>query len=165
MKRSTTINPASGVNTLTKTVAILTAALCCQPDAALSAETIIATTPVAATLQTAAAGNTSGNLLQVIGSLVLVLALVFFASCAIKKFGLRTLSPELPIRVIGSVSIGSNQRIMVIEAGESWIVLGVSPQQITTITTLPRQESSSASKPNFSAWLQQTIEKRHVKEP
>ena len=132
---------------------------------AASASAPVAIPPMPPMPTTSTASSATSNLLQVSLSLTLVLALLFFASWAFKRFGAGTLHANLPVRVIGAISIGNNQRIMVLEAGESWIVLGVTPQQISTITTLPRQESSIESRPNFSAWLQQSLEKYHVKKP
>jgi flagellar protein FliO/FliZ len=159
-----TATPASVIATTAMASAPAITPLPASAAAASSANTgsVLTTTPH---LRDVSSINTSapGNLLQVIVSLMLVLGVLFAASWAVKKWGIRGIASGLPVRIIGAISIGSNQRIVVLEAGESWIVLGVTPQQISTITTLPKQESSSASKPDFSAWLHQSLEKYHVK--
>jgi flagellar protein FliO/FliZ len=115
--------------------------------------------------------NTTGGLAQITISLLVVVGLLIGLSVLFKKFGLNRIANGLPFKVIGAVAIGTNQRLMVIEVGEEWIVLGVTPQQITTITTMPRQENmiSSGSGPdgkaNFSTWMQSALEKYHAKKP
>ena len=114
--------------------------------------------------------NASGNLLQVTVSLVLVLGLIIAISIGFKKFGINRMQSNLPVKVIGAISVGNNQRIMVLEAGDEWLVLGITPQNITTLTALPRQENPVSAdpannQPNFSAWMQATLEKYHAKKP
>lgn len=114
---------------------------------------------------------TSGSLVQITVSLLVVVGLLIGLSVLFKKFGMNRLSGQLPFKVIGAVTIGNNQRLMVIEIGEEWIVLGVTPQHISTIISMPRQELSSGSnngentKANFSAWMQSALEKYHAKKP
>jgi flagellar protein FliO/FliZ len=112
----------------------------------------------------------SGSLIQITLSLLLVVGLLIGLSVVFKKFGMNRITSQLPFKVIGAMAIGNNQRLMVIEVGEEWIVLGVTPQQITTITSMPRQESTKGSgggdpKVNFSAWMQSALEKYHAKKP
>jgi len=70
-------------------------------------------------------------------------------------------------KIIGGVSVGSRERVMVIEVADQWIVVGVAPGRVNTLATMPRQEhtpaagSAHAHAGNFSAWLKQTIEKRN----
>ncbi len=114
--------------------------------------------------------SSAGGLIQITFSLLVVVALLIGLSILFKKFGLNRISNSLPIKVVGAVSIGNNQRLVVIEVGEEWILLGVTPQQITTITNMPRQESGGGSnngenRVNFSTWMQSALEKYHAKKP
>ena len=72
----------------------------------------------------------------------------------------------------GALNLGGRERILVVEVGEQWIVVGASPGRINTLATLPRQEGSvgtgasggqAVSAPGFSEWLKQTIDKRNAK--
>ena len=110
----------------------------------------------------------SVNLAQITLSLLLVVSLLIGASVLFKKFGLNRVinGGTLPIKVIGSTSLGTNQRLVVIEVGDQWIVLGVTPQQITTITSLPKQETpvgTTQPKPPFANWMQSALEKYNAK--
>jgi len=111
----------------------------------------------------------AGNLTQITLSLLLVVGLLIFGSFMFKKFGMNKFNSPFPVKVIGAISVGNNQRLVVIEVGEDWIVLGVTPQQISTIATMPRKETPPGSglgdKINFSTWMQSALEKYHAKKP
>ncbi len=111
----------------------------------------------------------AGNLTQITLSLLLVVGLLIFGSFLFKKFGMTPFNRPFPVKVIGAVSVGNNQRIVVIEVGEEWIVLGVTAQQISTITSMPRKEipdgAAMGDKIKFSTWMQSALEKYHAKKP
>jgi len=110
----------------------------------------------------------SVNLMKITLSLLLIVGLMIGFAVLAKKFGLnRIQSGPFPVKVIGAISIGTNQRLMVIEVGEEWLLLGVTPQQITTITSMPRQEMPAAGVPGqqFSSWMQSALEKYNAKKP
>ncbi len=106
---------------------------------------------------------TSGKLIQIAVSLILIALVAVGGTVLLKKLGVNRLSNSFPVKVIGAVAIGPNQRIMVIEVEDKWIVLGVTPHQISTITDFPRQESAgdfgAGVKPNLPVWLQNTVDK------
>ena len=56
---------------------------------------------------------------------------------------------------------------MVVEVGDTWLVVGVAPGSVNALMTLPRGEIHSAATPglnaSFAASLQQMIGKRRVK--
>lgn len=108
--------------------------------------------------------------MQITLSLLLVVAILIGFSVLFKKFGLNRInSGAFPVKVIGAMAIGNNQRLMMIEVGDQWLLLGVTSQQITTLTTMPRQATAPAAdgidKTNFSAWMQSALEKYHAKKP
>lgn len=115
--------------------------------------------------------TSSGSLLRITVSLLLVVGALVGVSVLFKKFGMNRITNQFPVKVIGAVSIGNNQRLMMIEVGEEWILLGVTTQQINTIATMPRQEPVSnangiaAGKANFASWMQTALEKYNAKKP
>lgn len=111
---------------------------------------------------------TAGNLLQVVLGLIVVLGLMAAAAWLLKRFGAARMASGAPVRIIGGVAVGSRERIMVVEVADQWIVVGVAPGRISTLSTMPRQESATAPEATpaaktFSAWLRQTVEKRNAK--
>ena len=55
---------------------------------------------------------------------------------------------------------GARERILLVEVGDSWLVVGVVPGQIKTLHTLPKGElpAVSGDKP-FGQWLKQISER------
>ncbi|CAL62037.1 Putative flagellar protein FliO [Herminiimonas arsenicoxydans] len=117
---------------------------------------------------TAAAANTStaGNLLQVTLGLLVVLGLMAAAAWMLRRFTGAKGSSAANIKIIGGVSVGNRERVVVVEIADQWIVVGVAPGRVNALSTMPRQETpvitDAPPAKNFSSWLAQTIEKRNV---
>jgi flagellar protein FliO/FliZ len=115
---------------------------------------------------TASPPTSAGSFFQVLLGLIFVLALMGAAAWSLKKFGVAKLAGNAAVKIIGGVSVGSRERVMLIEVGEQWIVIGVAPGQVTALSTMPKQAiASTMDTPplakNFSNWLKQTIDKRN----
>jgi flagellar protein FliO/FliZ len=115
-------------------------------------------------------GSSAGNLLQTILALCFVLALLGALAWFLKRYGPRQAGGSAQLRLVGALSLGGRERIIVVEVGDQWIVVGASPGRVNALATLPRQESAPAqlsphqpSAPNFAEWLKQTIDKRNAK--
>lgn len=111
---------------------------------------------------------TAGSFFQVVLGMAVVLALMAAAAWALKRFGAVRPAGAANIRIVGGVSVGGRERVLVIEAADQWIVVGVAPGRVNALATLPRQESAelpteTPGAKNFSAWLRQTMEKRNVR--
>jgi len=69
------------------------------------------------------------------------------------------------MRVIGGVALGPRERIVLLEVGEEWLVIGIVPGQIRTLHRLAKGDliseggTSSADRP-FAQWLQNISERR-----
>jgi flagellar protein FliO/FliZ len=124
-------------------------------------------------LPQAAPGPSAGSLVQTIFALVLVLALLAALAWAAKRYGPRVAGNSANLRMIGALNIGGRERIMVIEVGDQWIVVGASPGRVNALATMPRGDAGAnasatlaghtPSASNFSDWLKQTIDKRNAK--
>jgi flagellar protein FliO/FliZ len=121
----------------------------------------------AADTAVAASNVAPGSLVRIVVSLVVVVGLMIFLALLFKKFGLNRMQSAFPVKVIGAISVGNNQRIMIIEVGEEWLVLGVTPHSISTLTSMLRQEDTnsivSVDNPNLPAWMKGAFEKYSVK--
>lgn len=111
--------------------------------------------------------SAAGSLLQVFIGLVAVLLLIAGTAWVAKRFGVTQGGSSGLLRVISSASVGTRERVVVVEVGESWLVVGVAPGSVNALMTLPRGETQSAAAPglnaSFAASLQQMIGKRRVK--
>lgn len=116
------------------------------------------------------AGPSAGNLLQTIFALTLVLALLGAMVWFMKRFGPQAAAGAAQMRTVGALSLGGRERVIVIEVGDQWIVVGASPGRINALATMPKQETAPggpavlANGPasgTFAEWLKQTIDKRN----
>ena len=118
----------------------------------------------------------AGNLMQTILSLMLVLAMLAGLAWLLKRFGPRAQAGAGGLRIVGALNLGGRERIMVVEVGDQWIVVGASPGRVNALATMPKQESAAPGAPlqaslhphnpsasSFSEWLKQTIDKRNAK--
>jgi flagellar protein FliO/FliZ len=128
--------------------------------------------PLAMTIPTPAASTASagGGLLQTTFALLFVLALMLGAAWFLKRFGPKNFGGgNSNVKLVGSLSVGTRERILVVEVGEQWIVVGASPGRMNALATMPRQESSEPAATvgvptaNFAEWFKQTIDKRNGK--
>ena len=68
-------------------------------------------------------------------SLLMVLALIIICAFVLKRFNLAQQGVS-QLKVITSLSLGSKERVVVIQAGEQQLLLGVTAQQVTLIERL-----------------------------
>jgi flagellar protein FliO/FliZ len=119
----------------------------------------------------APAPSATGSLMQTTLALLFVLALLVGLAWFLKRFGPKNFGGGgNTVRLVGALSVGARERILVVEVGEQWIVVGASPGRMNALSTMPRQEiSDSTPAPaglqgaNFAEWFKQTIEKRNGK--
>lgn len=109
-------------------------------------------------------GLSAGMMLQTGIGLLVVFGLLFLAAFLLRKFGSgRSFGGTGPLRVVGGLMISTRERIVVLEVGEVWLVVGIGPGQIRTLHTMQKGEialSSNDEKP-FGQWLKQMIERKN----
>lgn len=72
------------------------------------------------------------------------------------------------LRVVAATAVGARERVVVVEVGETWLVLGVAPGRVTPLSQLPRQELSGALPPaaaggDFAVWLKKVMDRRNAR--
>jgi flagellar protein FliO/FliZ len=119
------------------------------------------------------AGAAAGSLLQTIFALCVVLGLLAVLAWAMKRYGPKAAGGSAHVRMVGGLNLGGRERIIVVEVGEQWIVVGASPGRVNALATMPRQGDAAATlaastdaqpRPasSFGEWLKQTIDKRNA---
>ncbi|HRF03289.1 flagellar biosynthetic protein FliO [Accumulibacter sp.] len=109
-------------------------------------------------------GLSLATMLQTVVGLAVVIAILFLAAYFLRQFnGGRGFGSNGPMRVVGGLIIGSRERIVLVEVGDTWLVVGLVPGQIRTLHTLPKGElpSSGDGEKPFSKWLQQIAERKN----
>lgn len=110
----------------------------------------------------------SSGLFQLVFGLVIVLGLMAVAAWALKYFGVKQTFGSTNVRIIGGVNVGTRERILIVEAADQWIVVGVTPGCINALATMPKQEivpttDIASGVRTFPEWLKRTLEKRNEK--
>jgi flagellar protein FliO/FliZ len=125
-----------------------------------------------AVLQPMTAGPAAGSLLQTIFALCLVLGLLAVLAWFMKRYGPKAQAGSAHVKLVGALNLGGRERIIVVEVGDQWIVVGASPGRVNALATMPRQpgtDNAAMLHPHqppassFGEWLKQTIDKRNAK--
>ncbi len=106
--------------------------------------------PQAAYAQSAATPVTGMG--QMLFGLAVVIALVFAAAWIARRIGLGVPRHDATpmLRRIAAMPVGPRERIMIVEAGAAWLVVGVTAQTIQTLHTLPKGELPDLPVSNFA---------------
>ncbi|MDM0002145.1 flagellar biosynthetic protein FliO [Variovorax sp. J22P240] len=106
--------------------------------AVLPVHAVLPTVPSPAAEAAAPVVGASG-LLQAGLGMVVVLGLIFLCAWLARRFGLQRFGGGHVVKVVSSSNVGQRERVVVVEVGATWLVLGVTPTQINTLHTLPAQ--------------------------
>lgn len=109
------------------------------------AQTPAAPAGATSTAATAAAGGPS--LLPMILVLLLVLALIPLSMWVLKRLGAGGAASVAGMKVVATLPLGPRERLVVVEAGERWLVLGVTPSAVNRVGTLPKGALPTAATP------------------
>lgn len=111
---------------------------------------------------------TSGSILQVIFSLLLVLAAVVVVAWVLKRINQPLQGAGNALKVISGVAVGQRERIVLVEVNDTWLVVGVAPGQVNALHTMPKGQLPTTPRMQngddnkFQGWLKQMMEKRNV---
>ena len=128
--------------------------------------TALAADPVAAAPVPASASPVL-DMFKVLFGLIVVLAVLAGILWLMKRTGLGQAHGGGAVKIVGGVSVGNRERVLVVEVADQWIVVGVAPGSVNALASLPRQEqfAQAAAQPQagqFAAWLKQKIDKRNA---
>ncbi|HFE38216.1 MAG TPA: flagellar biosynthetic protein FliO [Gammaproteobacteria bacterium] len=86
------------------------------------------------------------SLLKVSGGLFLVIIAIFGAAWAYRRYGNMTPIANDALRVIGGVSMGQKERVVLMQVGEEQVLLGVTPGRIQRLHVLKKNIEIPAEK-------------------
>ena len=128
--------------------------------------------------ETAVASPTA-SLIKTIFGLMVVLAVMAAIAWAVKRVTPGKGSMQSVARIVGGVSVGSRERVVVIEVADRWLVVGVAPGQVNAIANLdivdgglpiseptnpiPGSQALAAKGQAFAGWLKKSLEKSQDK--
>jgi|GEM_PF-431397 len=114
------------------------------------------------------AAVSTGSVLQVIVSLLLVLAAVVMVAWVLKRINLPQQGSGNALKVISGVAVGQRERVVLVEVNDTWLVVGVAPGQVNALHSMPKgsipTQSNNAGNPSndFQSWMKKMMEKRNA---
>ncbi len=84
--------------------------------------------------------STSPSLAPLLALFVLVLALIPASVWLLKRLNPAQATSHTGLRIVSQLPLGPRERVVVLEAGERWLLLGVTATSIQRIGTLPKGE-------------------------
>lgn len=105
---------------------------------ALPAAAALPTVPTPAAEPASSYG--AAGLLQTGLGLAVVLALVFLCAWVVRRVGLQQHGTGQLVKVVASTMVGPRERVVVVEVGDAWLVLGVTPGQVRSLHSMPAQD-------------------------
>jgi len=121
--------------------------------------TLFGSKPPVAPVQTGA--DPFSNLIQVSVGLFVVIGLIVAIAWFTRRFGNLQVAGKGHLRVVGGLTLGAKERVVLIQVGSEQIVLGVAPGRVEKIHVLenliPVEDSHSLSKNSFAVKLSDLI--------
>lgn len=110
-----------------------------------------------------ASSDLGGSLLQLVLGLGGVLALLVASLWLLKKLVVQRSDGGM-LRVISGTAVGTRERVVIVEVGTTWLVLGVAPGRVSALAEIPRQ-SIPTPEPGtvatgFPEWLKKLSQKK-----
>lgn len=111
-------------------------------------------------------GVSSGTYLQAGLALALIVALLAATAWLARKVSGGKGFGQAGLKVIGGVALGPRERIILLEVGNDWLVIGIVPGQIRTLHrmekgSLPDGLSPVSTDKPFAQWLQGITNRPH----
>jgi flagellar protein FliO/FliZ len=109
--------------------------------------------------------DVGGSLVQLLGGLAVVLALLFATLWVLKRLAAPRGEAAGLLRVVAGTAVGARERVVVVEVAGSWLVLGVAPGRVTALAEMPRgtlpPPAEAGQGKDFASWLKQMMDRRH----
>jgi flagellar protein FliO/FliZ len=104
------------------------------------------------------------SLWQLTLGMLLVLALILAMAWLLKRSGRFQLAAGGSLRVLGGLSMGSRERVVLIQAGDTQLLLGVAPGRVQTLHVLdrPLQPKDSLPSGGFAEQLGRILGKEKI---
>jgi flagellar protein FliO/FliZ len=85
------------------------------------------------------------GVLQVVVALGLVLAAIAAFAWFLRRLTPGSIGSRGLLRILGGVMVGPKERVVLVEVGDTWLLLGVAASGVNLLHTLPKPPLSAAS--------------------
>jgi flagellar protein FliO/FliZ len=99
----------------------------------------------------------TGALMETAIGLLLILLLILGLAWVVRRFGKLPLAGKGMVSILGGVSLGPRERAVVLQVGETRLLVGVAPGRVQTLHVLSRE---AATDQDFSGQLHAQMEKQ-----
>ncbi|WP_297325551.1 flagellar biosynthetic protein FliO [Nitrosomonas sp.] len=107
--------------------------------------------------------------LQMMGGLILVLAVIAGITWLLKRFALIPTTATGTLKVVAATGVGQRERVVVVEIDNTWLVLGVAPGRVNKLHTMDKPalgttDKTQNSQPTetFAVQLNESIQKNNA---
>lgn len=125
---------------------------------------LLAISSVFAAESTSVQTSTAGALFQTFLALIVVLGILYAFLWLLRRYAPAQTGAQGVVKVVGGVMLGPREKVVVVEVGETWLLLGVASGQVNTLHTLPKPEGYTAPAvspmPNFASKLGELLARR-----
>jgi len=102
----------------------------------------------------------SDHFLQIVISLVLVLLIIFLSAWMLRRYGRFPGVADGNLKVLGALSVGQRERVLLLQVGKEQILVGVTSSRISTLHQLTEQVDVASAQPvagSFASRLQEAL--------
>jgi len=104
---------------------------------------------------------------QMVLALVVVLAAIVLAAWLLRRLRVVPGAAAGALKVLGGVAVGQRERVVLVEIGGTWLVLGVAPGRVNALHAMARSEhlpaqatGTTALPRDFALWLKRALARR-----
>ncbi len=115
-----------------------------------------------------AAPEVGSGLLQMLLGLGVIIALIFASLWVLRRLTAPRGNAAHALRIVAGQAVGARERVVIVEVGDTALVLGIAPGQVTTLHTMPKSALPQTPPPTtlaahpFASRLRQLMEKRNA---
>ncbi len=109
----------------------------------------------------------AGNIFQIVAALLVVLIMIVGAGWMMKRFGSLGGVSNGNLKVVAGITVGQREKIVIVQAGEVQVLIGISPGNVRTLHVLEKNissegdlESRNKNSKGFINHLKQQVDKR-----
>ncbi|MDT8387911.1 MAG: flagellar biosynthetic protein FliO [Thiogranum sp.] len=102
------------------------------------------------------------NLWQLTLGMLVVLGLIMAIAWVLKRSGRFQMAAGGSLRILGGLSMGARERVVLMQVGETQLLLGVAPGRVQTLHVLEKPLAVNAANPmpgNFAEQLARMLKK------
>lgn len=115
---------------------------------------------------TAPEADLGSGLMQMAVGFGIVLALLLGSLWLLKRISTPHGRSGQWLKIVGAIGIGPRERMVVVEVGDKWLVLGVAPGHVSFLHELPKDATlpppTTVSLPDFAVKLRQILDRRNA---